>query len=69
MFGPEKRPVYLKLPWFVNVLSKSENQVNKAITFCFYALKPCIVYNTRVMLPSAKKDSIPTTIAKELCSL
>ena len=60
-FGPEKCPVYLKLPWIGNVSSKFENQINKAITSCFYAVKPRAVYNTRVMLPSAKKDSVPTT--------
>ena len=41
--------------------SKFDNQINKAITSCFYAVKPRAVYNTRVMLPSAKKDSVPTT--------
>ena len=60
-FGPEKCPVYLKLPWIGNVSSKFENQINKAITSCFYAVKPRVVYNTRAMLPSAKKDSVPTT--------
>ena len=60
-FGPEKCPVYLKLPWIGNVSSKFENQIHKAITSCFYAVKPCAVYNTRVMLSSAKKDSVPTT--------
>ena len=54
-FGPEKCPVYLKLPWIGNVSSKFENQISKAITSCYYAVKPCVVYNTRVMLPSAKK--------------
>ena len=38
-----------------------ENQINKVITSCFYAVKPRVVYNTKVMLPSAKKDSVPTT--------
>ena len=56
-FGPEKCPVYLKLPRISNVSSKFENQINKAITFCFYAVKPHVVYSTRVILPSAKKDS------------
>ena len=37
-FGPEKCPVYLKLPWIGNVSSKFENQINKAITSCFYAV-------------------------------
>ena len=59
-FGPEKFPVYLKLPWIGNVSSKFENQINKAIASYFYAVKPRVVYSTRVMLPSAKKDSVPT---------
>ena len=60
-FGPEKCPVHLKLPLIGNISSKFENQINRAITFFFYAVKPRMVYNTRVMLPSAKEDSIPTT--------
>ena len=59
--GPEKCPVHLKLPWIGNVSSKLENQISKAITFCYYAVKPRVVYNTRVVLPSAKKDYVPTT--------
>ena len=54
-FGPEKCSVYLKLPWIGNASSKFENQINKAITSCFFAVKPRVVYSTRVMLPSAKK--------------
>ena len=38
-----------------------ENQINKSITSCFYAVKPRVAYSTRVILPSAKKDSVPTT--------
>ena len=59
--GPEKFPVYLNLPWIGNGSLTFENQINKAITSCFYAVKPRDVYNTRVMLPSTKKDSVPTT--------
>ena len=57
----EKCPVYLKLLWIGNVSSKFENQISKAITSCFYVVKPHVVYNTKVMLSSAKKDSVPTT--------
>ena len=60
-FVPEKCSVYLKPAWIGNVSSMFENQINKAITSCFNAVKPRVVYNTRVMLPSAKKDSVPTT--------
>ena len=60
-FGPEKCLVYLKFPWIGNVSSKFENQISKAITSCYYAVKPRAVYNTRVMLPSAKNDCVLTT--------
>ena len=60
-FGSEKCPVYLKLPWLGNVSSKFGKKINKAITSCFYAVKPRAVYNTSFILPSAKKDSVPTT--------
>ena len=71
-FGPEKCPVYLKLPWIGNVSFMFENQVNKANTSCLQAVKPHVVYNTRVMLPSAKKDNVPTTqkscVVYEFCA-
>ena len=38
-----------------------KTKLKKAITSCFYAVKPRVVYNTKVMLPSAKTDSVPTT--------
>ena len=54
-------PCIPKIAWIGNVSSKFENQISKAITSCYYAVKPRVVYNTRVMLPSAKKDRVPTT--------
>ena len=38
-----------------------EKQINKAITCWFYILKARVVYTTRAMLPSAKKDRVPPT--------
>ena len=32
--------MYLKLPWICNASSKFENQIGKAITFCFNAVNP-----------------------------
>ena len=53
--------MHLKLPWIGNVSSKYENQIIIAIASCYYAVKPRVVYNSRVMLPSAKKDCVLTT--------
>ena len=49
------------MSWIDNVSSKFEFQKSEAITSFYYAVKPSVVYNTRVMLPSAKKDCVPTT--------
>ena len=38
-----------------------KNQISKAITTWYYAVKPRVVYNITVMLPSAKNDCVPTT--------
>ena len=59
--GPMKCPLYLNIPWIVNVSSKFEDQSNKSITTFFRAVNPCLVNSTRVMHPYAKKDSVPTT--------
>ena len=59
-FGPEKCPVYLKMPWVGDVSLKYENQIKKAINFCFHTVNPRVVYNTRVILPSIQKDCVPT---------
>ena len=53
--------IYLQLPWIGDISSSFEKLISKATTSCFYSVKPRVVYNTRVMLPSAKKDSVPTT--------
>ena len=60
-FSAEKTFGVPKIAGIGNVSSKFENQISKAITSCYYAVKPRVVYNTRVMLPSAKNDCVPNT--------
>ena len=59
-FGPKKCPVYLHLPWLGNVSLRYEMQIKIAVKRCYFAVKPCIVYTTRQLLPVAKKDVLPT---------
>ena len=59
-FGPQKCPVYLKLPWIGNTSLRFESQIRQAITNCFFAVNPRIVYSTRRALPSIQKDCVPT---------
>ena len=36
-----------------------EMQIKTAVKRCYFAVKPCIVYTTRQLLPVAKKDVLP----------
>ena len=36
--GPQKCPVYLKLPWIGNTFLRFESQIRQAITKCFFAV-------------------------------
>ena len=42
-FGPQKCPVYLKLPWISNSSLRFESQIKQAITNCFFAVNPRVV--------------------------
>ena len=42
-------------------VQKMNINLHSRSTSCFYAVKPCAVYNTKVIPLSAKKDSFPTT--------
>ena len=59
-FGPQKCPIYLKLPWIGNTSLRFESKIRQAITKCFFAVNPRIVYSTRRALPSIQKDCVPT---------
>ena len=58
--GPEKCPAYLKLPWIGNISTKFENQCKTAVSSCFGAVKLRVVFFTRKMFPTVRKDVVPT---------
>ena len=58
--GPEKCPAYLKLPWIGNISTKFENQCKTAVSSCFGAVKLRVAFSTRKMLPTVRKDVVPT---------
>ena len=59
--GPQKCLVYLKLPWIGNSSLSFESQIKQAITNCFFAVNPRVVYSTKMALPSIQKDCVPAT--------
>ena len=58
-FGPNKCPVYLKLPWIGNISLKFENKINSSVKHCFRAVELRVFYSTRKILPSIHKDAVP----------
>ena len=60
-FGHQKCPVYLKLPWIGNSSLRFESQIKQAITNCFFAVNPLVVYSTKKALPYIKKECVPAT--------
>ena len=58
--GPEKCPVYLKIPWIGNVSLKYEKQTKNAVNKCFGSVFTRVIFLTRKMLPSIRKDRLPS---------
>ena len=58
-FGPEKCPIYLRLPWLGFVFTRFEKQVKSAVKQCFSAVEPRVVYSTKELLPATNKNVLP----------
>ena len=58
-FGPEKCPVYLRLPWLVSVSTRFEKQAKSAGKQCFSAVEPRAVYSINELLSATNKDVLP----------
>ena len=59
--GPQKCPVYLKLPWIGKISLKFESQIKSAAKKCYGAIDLCIFFSTRKLLPASHKDALPST--------
>ncbi len=60
-YGPQKCPVYMKMPWLGKFSLRSEDQTRTTITKSFGGANPRLVFSTRKVLPSTCKDCIPIT--------
>ena len=56
-----KCPVYLHIPWLGTVSKRFEKQVSASVRRCFFAVEPRVVFTTRSLLPSTKKDVLPAS--------
>ena len=56
----QKCPVYLRLPWLVEISDQFADQISLCIWRCYFASNLRVVYYTRTALPSGRKDVLPT---------
>ena len=56
----KKCPVYLHIPWIGNISMKFKKQITSAVKCCFFSVEPCVIFNTRQLLPAIKKDVLPS---------
>ena len=59
-FGPNKCPVYLKLPWIGKISPKFENKIKSSVMHCFRAVEPRVLFSTRKFFPSIHKNGVPS---------
>ena len=57
--GPKKCPVYFHLPWLGTVSINFEKQITTAIQRWYFAVGTLVVFTTRPLFPSTKKDVLP----------
>ena len=57
--GPQKCPLYLKLPWFGKISLNFEKQTKTAINRCFQAVESRIIFTTKKIVPAIHKYVLP----------
>ena len=58
--GPQKCPVYLKLPWIGKISLKFKKQTKTAINGCYQAVEPRIIFTMRKIFPAIHDDVLPS---------
>ena len=55
-FGPEKCPMYLRVPWIDKPSTNLEKEVKTTVESCFGSVSTHLVFTSKRMLPVARKD-------------
>ena len=58
-FGPDKCPVYLRVPYTGRVSLTLEKDVKAAVENCYGSVVTRVVFVSKQMLPTARKDVLP----------
>ena len=62
-FGPEKCPVYLRVPWIGKPSTNLEKEVKTVVESCYGSVSTRLVFMSKLMLSVARKD-VPPAIQK-----
>ena len=60
-FGPDKCPVYLKVPWMGEPSTKLSSGVKAAVDNCFASINPRVIFTSKSILSIAHEDVVPAT--------
>ena len=58
--GPQRCPVFFKLPWTGKIFLKFESQIKSAVQNCYEAVDPRVIFSTRKLLLAIHKDALPS---------
>ena len=55
----QRCPVYLRLPWLGDISDWFFNQISVCVRKCYFPSNLCVVFRTRIVLASSRKDVLP----------
>ena len=58
-FGPEKCPVYLRVPWISKPSTNLKKEVKTAVESCYGSVSTRLVFTSKRMVPVARQDVLP----------
>ena len=61
-FGPEKCPVYLRVPWMGKASIGLDKNVKMVVESCYGSVTTRVIFTSKRMLPVARKDVLPTML-------
>ena len=59
--GPEKYPVYIKIPWKGKMSQRYEEQIKRCVSNTYLAVRPRVIFTSWYLIPAVKKDALPAS--------
>ena len=59
--GPEKCPIYIKIPWKGKMSQRYEEQIKRCVSDTYLAVRPRVIFTSRRPIPAVQKDVLPAS--------